>query len=228
MVTATIVGTYDSSKFAAGSDPISYTITYSRDGQTVATTYSNGETVLAPNALGFTNRSALYGIMLTKTGRSADVSDTAESPLSGARFTVTANDGNTTTYYAADGVESAGEVELSTDDDGKLRVTGLHAGTYTITETGAPAGYQKPSGSMTLIIDNDGTATFVSYTGATFTIKSNGETGVFSVAMTDLKQPTLPEMGGPGLRLLQAAGVVALAAAVMIVARSRRLKSGEW
>lgn len=199
VITVTVTGTYDSSKIESGGDPISISIKYYRDGVETATPV-------------FTNRSALYGIRLTKYASSADAADTAKAPLPGASFTVTTTDGTQTTYYAADGTASTTEVKLTTGDDGTLQLSGLRAGTYTITETDAPAGYQRPTRPMTLDISNTGTAHFTSYTGVKSEMTANN--GVYAIEMTDLKQPNLPETGGVGALILRVAGVAALAAGV--------------
>lgn len=203
VITVTVTGTYDSSKIESGGDPISISIKYYRDGVETATPV-------------FTNRSALYGIRLTKYASSADAADTAKVPLPGASFTVTTTDGTQTTYYAADGTASATEVKLTTGDDGTLQLSGLRAGTYTITETDAPAGYQRPTRPMTLVISNTGTAHFTSYTGVKSEMTANN--GVYAIEMTDLKQPNLPETGGVGALILRVAGVAALAAGVAALA----------
>lgn len=199
VITVTVTGTYDSSKIESGGDPISISIKYYRDGVETATPV-------------FTNRSALYGIRLTKYASSADAADTAKAPLPGASFTVTTTDGTQTTYYAADGTASTTEVKLTTGDDGTLQLSGLRAGTYTITETDAPAGYQRPTRPMTLDISNTSTAHFTSYTGVKSEMTANN--GVYAIEMTDLKQPNLPETGGVGALILRVAGVAALAAGV--------------
>lgn len=205
-----VTGTYDATKAVydpttntSGGDPISISIKYYRDGVETTTPI-------------FTNRSALYGIRLTKYASSADAADTAKAPLPGASFTVTTTDGTQTTYYAADGTASTTEVKLTTGDDGTLQLSGLRAGTYTITETDAPAGYQRPTRPMTLVISNTGSARFTSYTGVKSEMTANN--GVYAIEMTDLKQPNLPETGGVGALILRVAGVAALAAGVAALA----------
>ena len=67
-----------------------------------------------------------------------------EAPLKNAEFTITTkgDEGNTTEkFVAADGTLSNDEVVLTTGDDGTIRLTGLDAGTYTVTEKNAPNGY---------------------------------------------------------------------------------------
>ncbi len=200
---------------------------YVGDGQivvsenTVTHVYGNGD---ASATVTNKKRPRRFGLTITKSGRSADVSDDSASPLAGASFTVTSTDGAQTSYYASDGNASTSVVKLTTGDDGKISVTGLLAGTYTITETDAPAGYQKPTGSMTLVINKDGTAAFTSITGAQSNITADGN-GVFSIAMTDLKQPDMPGTGGAYALILQVVGVAALAAGVVVI--GRRIRAGK-
>lgn len=67
-----------------------------------------------------------------------------EAPLKDAEFTITTkgDEGNAVEKYVAkDGTLSDSEVVLKTGDDGAIRLTGLDAGTYTVTEKKAPNGY---------------------------------------------------------------------------------------
>lgn len=67
-----------------------------------------------------------------------------EAPLKDAEFTITTkgDEGNAVEKYVAkDGALSDSEVVLKTGDDGAIRLTGLDAGTYTVTEKKAPNGY---------------------------------------------------------------------------------------
>lgn len=65
------------------------------------------------------------------------------APLSGAGFTITGTSLN----------------DAMVDNDGKLEIKGLRAGTYVITETVVPPGYIGLSGPITIIVNNDGTIT---------------------------------------------------------------------
>lgn len=65
------------------------------------------------------------------------------APLSGAGFTIT----------------GTSLKDAMVDNDGKLEIKGLRAGTYVITETVVPPGYIGLSGPITIIVKNDGTIT---------------------------------------------------------------------
>ena len=159
-----------------------------------------------------------FGFSLLKKGVSAD-GKTDEGPLSGAEFTITTDGG----YVNADGSITTDVVTLTTDSDGTIVVANtLRPGTYTITETKAPDGYQLPKGTMTLVIKGDGTAEFTSLSGATSTITKNDQ-GQFSITVSDVKAVDhLPVTGGLGVWPLFLVGVAAVAAAVIEVGLSRR------
>lgn len=65
------------------------------------------------------------------------------APLSGAGFTIT----------------GTSRKDAMVDNDGKLEIKGLRAGTYVITETVVPPGYIGLSGPITIIVNNDGNIT---------------------------------------------------------------------
>ncbi len=79
-----------------------------------------------------------YGLRINKVDLGT------ERALKDAKFTITTNgDENSAEvkYVTKDGTLSGSKVELSTDDDGVIKLTGLDAGVYTVTETSAPEGY---------------------------------------------------------------------------------------
>lgn len=159
-----------------------------------------------------------FGFSLLKQGVSAD-GKTDEGPLSGAQFIIKTDGG----YVNGDGSITTDEVTLTTGSDGKIVIPNkLRPGTYVITETKAPSGYQLPKRTMTLVIKGDGTAEFTSLSGAMSTITKNDQ-GQFSITVTDVKAVDhLPVTGGLGVWPLFLVGVAAVAAAVIEVGLSRR------
>ncbi len=165
-----------------------------------------------------------YAFQLTKKGQSADASHPVSyGTLAGAHFTVKAADGS---YLDANGKKSTAQVDLTTGDDGTMAIANLPTGTFTITETQAPEGYQLPSGSMTLEVHGDGTATFTSFTGTTASLQadtSGDAAGLFSVEVTDIRAvDSLPQTGGVGRIVLALAGAAAVAVAVALLRLRRR------
>ena len=159
-----------------------------------------------------------FGFSLLKKGVAADGS-AQEGPLPGAKFTIQTDGG----YVTTDGSLSKDKVELTTGDDGTIVISNkLHPGTYTITETAAPQGYQLPKGKMTLVIKGDGSAEFTSLSGTESTIKTN-EKGQFSITVTDVKAVgSLPVTGSIGDGPLFLLGVAAIAWAVVRIGLWRR------
>lgn len=159
-----------------------------------------------------------FGFSLLKQGVSAD-GKTDEGPLSGAQFTIKTDGG----YVNGDGSITTDEVTLTTGSDGKIVIPNkLRPGTYVITETKAPSGYQLPKGTMTLEIKGDSTADFTSLSGNKTTINKDDQ-GRFSITVTDVKAvDNLPVTGGLGVWPLFLVGVAAVAAAVVEAGLSRR------
>ena len=79
-----------------------------------------------------------YGLRINKVDLGT------EKALSGTKFTITTtgDEGKTTSkYVTTNGTLSDDKVVHETGDDGSIRLTGLDAGTYTVTEEEAPNGY---------------------------------------------------------------------------------------
>lgn len=151
-----------------------------------------------------------YGIEVKKVDKSTQL------PISGAEFTLTkANEddaikfvGSNGTYRVATATESATAVETlvvteSGENMGKLILSGLDAGTYTLTETKAPAGYVKLGAPKTITITDDKTA----MEGDTANSKPNGLVddgensadgidGYYELDVANSKGFTLPSTGG--------------------------------
>lgn len=88
---------------------------------------------------------------------------------------------------------------LTTDASGKIRLTGLDLGTYSVTQTGVPAGYpqQTATADVTLTDENsDG-------------ILDGGSASYYALHLTNKPSSgMLPATGGMGVALFAAAGVV--------------------
>ena len=84
--------------------------------------------------------------------------------LEGAKFVLKNNDGK---YYKCDTATKAvswvddksAATEVSTDANGAARFDGLQAGTYSLEETVAPAGYNQLTKDITIVLDKNGSAT---------------------------------------------------------------------
>ena len=115
-------------------------------------------------------------------------------------------------------------VTLTSDASGYVSLGGLKAGTYTLTETKVPAGYQKVNDftielSATTATGDNPATTDTEETNYNY---YNGDNGV-----VDAKQGALPATGGAGTVALTAAGVVLIAGAAGFIVMSRRRNDSE-
>ena len=150
-----------------------------------------------------------------------------EKALAGATFTLSKNaDGSNPIALVSEGnnvyrVAKTGETgtvtEITTDATGKFTIKGLDADTYSLTETAAPAGYNKLAGPVTVVIGENGVV--------------NGTTeapqGVDEVKVLNQSGTELPSTGGMGTNVFYVlGGVLVLAAVVLLVTRKRMSSRG--
>ena len=145
-----------------------------------------------------------------------------ETALAGAKFTLSKNangsnpialvsEGNNV-YRVAKTGETGTVTEITTDATGKFTVKGLDADTYYLTETAAPAGYNKLAGPVTIVIGENGVV--------------NGTTeapqGVDEVKVLNQTGTELPSTGGIGTTIFYVlGGVLVVGAAVLLVTKKR-------
>lgn len=166
-----------------------------------------------------------YGIQVKKT-------DGANQPLSGAQFTLsTDTDGeNTIDFVGTNGVYhkaetgEAGAATVAVDGEGNLTLSGLDVGTYYLTETKAPGGYNKLSAPIEITITDAKNANgdaapdgIVDDEGAT--------TGYVQATVVNTQGFVLPTTGGMGTALFTIAGVVLMGASVLVLALFVRRRS---
>ena len=150
-----------------------------------------------------------YAINLEK------VDEDTDEPLSGAVFTLE-RDGKLVSFAGTKGnyhVAKAGETavtKVEVDSKGVLRLEGLDAATYTLTEVKAPDGYVKLQNPIELTItdeDLDGK------------IESNGtelENGVLPVTVKNDKGFILPVTGGMGTAIFHILGTILMCSAILL------------
>lgn len=155
-----------------------------------------------------------YGLRITKTD-----AQNQEELLPGAEFTLTGKDG-LILFSGENGIYKADprgtEDTLVTNSEGKIQISGLDTGTYTLTETKAPAGYPLPGEPRTTIqiqdTDHDG-------------LLDHGATGFYEATITNRKASfILPKTGGIGTAVFTAAGVLLMGGAVALLAFFSRKK----
>ena len=142
--------------------------------------------------------------------------------LEGAKFVLKNNDGK---YYKCDTATKAvswvddksAATEVSTDANGAARFDGLQAGTYSLEETVAPAGYNQLTKDITIVLDKNGSATIdgaASAPGADHSLA----TGVANSTGT-----VLPETGGTGIVIFVALGALAVICSGVFLVTNKRM-----
>ena len=149
-----------------------------------------------------------YGFSFRKLGDK-------NAALPGAQFTVTDAAGKPVTYVDASGTAHTDGV-VASDSNGYVYVNGLKAGTYKVSETKVPSGYQKIA---------DFTVELSADSAKSDTLATDGVTETnFNVSTPDKvdpKQGVLPTTGGAGTIALTAGGVLLVVGGGIVVARFR-------
>ena len=150
-----------------------------------------------------------------------------EKALAGATFTLSKNDdgsnpialvseGNNV-YRVAKTNETVTVTEITTDATGKFTIKGLDADTYYLTETAAPAGYNKLAAPVTIVIGENGVV--------------NGTTeapqGVDEVKVLNQSGTELPSTGGIGTTIFYIVGGVLVVGAVVLLVTKKRMNNVE-
>lgn len=134
--------------------------------------------------------------------------------LSGAEFTLTNEDGK---YYTPNGWSDT-SISLTPDSDNTsyFHISGLANGTYTLTETKAPDGYQMLTSSVQITVEAG-----VARIEPTANVAIEGNV----ITVTNTTGTELPETGGRGTNFLTIGGLLMMAAAAGgYVLRRRRGK----
>jgi LPXTG-motif cell wall-anchored protein len=120
--------------------------------------------------------------------------------------------------------------EFTTDATGVLNFEGLDEGVYYLTETEAPAGFNKLTVPIKVTItSNTGTDGNVS-TGGTYTVtnkaeEDNATEGTGTIKVNNQQGSVLPSTGGIGTTIFYIIGVVLLAGAAIILVTRRRMNA---
>ena len=148
-----------------------------------------------------------------------------ETALAGATFTLSKNsDGSNpialvsesnNVYRVAKTGETGTVTEITTDATGKFTIKGLDADTYYLTETAAPAGYNKLAGPVTIVIGENGVV------NAT----TEAPQGVDEVKVLNQSGAELPSTGGMGTTSLYIAGVALVLLAMIVLVMKKRMNA---
>ena len=147
---------------------------------------------------------------------------TTEKGLADAKFTLSKNkngtdpikliDKGSNTYRVAKTDETNTITEVITPDNGRFTIQGLGAGTYYLTETKQPAGYNKLSGPVTVVIDETG-------------LVKVGESEANPVKVENKTGTVLPSTGGAGTTMIYLIGAVLVLGSGVVLATKRRVKN---
>ena len=167
--------------------------------------------------------------------------DPKGNPLKGAEFTVSGENGSISAKatatpgvyeYCAAGTEGA-VTQFKTNENGVLTIKGLAAGTYDVTETVAPAGYnllkdpvqveaklkEAYTETITVYKDADGNVTSEVTTD---TVTHTAAANVAPLVVVNQAGTELPSTGGMGTTLFYVlGGILAVGAVVLLVVKKR-------
>lgn len=169
---------------------------------TAKLTYSNNPYVAESKQTQETSSKVFtYGAEISK------IDKTSNNPLTGAEFELAQNteklyfvkkaDG---VYYQANSADEGATTTLGVDSNGKLNLFGLDAGEYSLTETKAPAGYNKSTEAKTITIKDD------DLDGALD--DETGTTGIYKLSFPNSQGFQLPVTGGAGTIAFVAGGII--------------------
>lgn len=218
-------------------NPNTVTLEYSNNPMSGGTGTSESDTV----------KDYTYGLRINKVDLGT------EKALPGAMFTITIKEDENSSdvkYVKDDGTLSADRVELPTDNNGVLKLKGLDAGVYTVTEVTPPSGYTAvnpftfeikptmtadgPKAGLTkldgaLTTDQDGKViagiTDENAGDNNLTLKPGSEKdadGTFNITVGDAKRVGLPLTGLNGVTFTWIAGGAVLCIGVAHLIRSRK------
>lgn len=106
-------------------------------------------------------------------------------------------------------VTSSNTITATTDAQGYIAFGGLGTGSFYITETNAPAGYNRDTSTHKVVIGTSGAPTL---TDPKWTFNGTAGTDPIEVVITNVKTTNLPGTGGMGTTVIYIAGAVLVAA----------------
>lgn len=124
-------------------------------------------------------------------------------------------DKSSNVYRVAKKDETNTITEVITPDNGRFTIQGLGTGTYYLTETQQPDGYNKLSGPVTVVIDENGKVM----------VKKGAKLEDATEVKVENKSGTvLPSTGGAGTTMIYLVGAVLVLGSGVVLATKRRVK----
>jgi fimbrial isopeptide formation D2 family protein/LPXTG-motif cell wall-anchored protein len=175
---------------------------------------------------------------------------TKHNPLQGAEFALY-TDSACTKPYTNSYSNITADTRFTSDENGRLTITGLDEGTYYLKETKAATGYQllndkveytitasyrdvpatdacnayKELSGYTVTVNGGNTSTYV-FEGGTIK-KTNNAAGDLSTEITNTQGTSLPSTGGIGTTIFYIVGGIMVAGAVVFLLTKRRVAGNE-
>lgn len=125
-------------------------------------------------------------------------------------------DKSSNVYRVAKKDETNTITEVITPDNGRFTIQGLGAGTYYLTETKQPDGYNKLSGPVTVVIDKD---------SKVMVKKGANLEDATEVKVENKTGTVLPSTGGVGTTMIYLVGAVLVLGSGVVLATKRRVKN---
>ena len=195
-------------------------LTFSNDPRDTASTERTKDTTVT---------TYIAGLMFTKTNADGSVK------LADTEFEITGWNNDTTplaSNIANEGVYNTSKITLRTTQDGVISVLGLKEGTYTITETDAPNGYIKLDNPIKITITfNETTGEFEAQLVGTdehisdlALLNTGDNSGIATFKILNETMKVLPDTGSTTAILCGIFGILAIAAAGVVISKSKREK----
>lgn len=119
-------------------------------------------------------------------------------------------------YRVAKKGETGTVTTITSPKSGKFTIQGLGAGTYYLTETQQPDGYNKLSGPVTVVIDEN---------GKVMVKKGANLEDATEVKVENKTGTVLPSTGGSGTTMIYLIGAVLVLGSGVVLATKRRVKN---
>ena len=144
-----------------------------------------------------------------------------ETKLPGAKFVLKNSENKYYKYDAATTkvtwVDDKTDATVTTDTSGAARFDGLEAGTYSLEETAAPAGYNQLTKDITIVLNTDGSATIGG------TPSTPGADHSLTAGVANSTGTVLPETGGTGTVIFVVLGALAVICAGVFLVTNKRM-----
>lgn len=141
---------------------------------------------------------------------------------------ITATNATTKTYRVAKTGETGTVTEITTDATGKFTIKGLDADTYYLTETAAPAGYNKLVAPIKVTIDHEGNVNYATKTTADGQygdgVSANATQGIKVLNQTGTE---LPSTGGMGTTIFYVLGSILAVGAIVLLVTKKRMSAAD-